>query len=96
MNAKGAVGKSFLSAEQKAELASIVEAGPDPTVDGVVHWRRIDLVEMIKERFGVTYKERLISDLLKELGFPHISGRSKHPKQDERVIEAFKKTSPKP
>jgi transposase len=32
-----------LSPDQKAELAAIVEAGPDREVDGVVRWRRIDL-----------------------------------------------------
>ena len=56
--------------------------------------RRIDLQRVIEERFGVTYQERSISDLLKELGFARISGRPQHPKQDERVMEAFKKTSP--
>src|ERR1035441_219241 len=32
-----------LSPDQKAELAAIVEAGPDRKIDGVVRWRRIDL-----------------------------------------------------
>lgn len=27
--------------------------GPDPAVDGVVRWRRVDLQRVIKERFGV-------------------------------------------
>lgn len=31
-----------LSAARQAELAQIVETGPDPTVDGVVRWWRID------------------------------------------------------
>lgn len=35
--------RSRLTPEQKAELASIVETGPDPATDGVVRWRRIDL-----------------------------------------------------
>src|SRR6202521_6321127 len=42
-----------LSPDQKAELAAIVEAGPDREVDGVVRWRRIDLKRVIAERFGV-------------------------------------------
>jgi transposase len=57
------------------ELATIVEAGPDPEVDGVVRWRRIDLKEVVEERFGVTYSERAISDLLAALSFSHISAR---------------------
>jgi len=35
-----------LSAEQKVELAALVEAGPDLAADGVVHWRRADLQRM--------------------------------------------------
>ena len=60
------------------ELSVIVETGPDPEVDGVVRWRRIDLKRVIEERFGVTYSERGISDLLAALSFSHISapGRS--------------------
>jgi transposase len=82
-----------LSAEQKAELAEIVETGPDPAVDGVVRWRRVDLKRVISERFGVDYHERYVSTLLKELGFSHISARPLHPGQDGEVVEAYKKTS---
>jgi transposase len=38
-----------LSPDQKAELAAIVEAGPDREVDGVVRWRRTDLKRVIAE-----------------------------------------------
>jgi len=81
----------YLSDMQMAELGEIVETGPDPEVDGVVRWRRVDLQKVIKDRFDVEYRERAISDLLKVLGFSHISGRSQHPAQDVEVIEAFKK-----
>ncbi|MBO6798617.1 MAG: IS630 family transposase [Maricaulis sp.] len=81
-----------LSDAQMRELAEIVETGPDPAVDGVVRWRRIDLQRVIEERFGVVYSERTITDLLAALSFSYISGRPKHPGQDARVIEAFKKT----
>ena len=82
-----------LTDEQMLTLSEIVETGPDPEVDSVVRWRRIDLKHVIEARFGVVYSERAISDLLAALSFSHISGRPRHPKQDERVIEAFKKTS---
>ncbi len=90
----GAGRPRFLTQEQMREFSVIVETGPDPEVDGVVRWRRIDLKRVIEERFGVIYSERAISDLLAALSFSHISGRPRHPKQDRRVIEAFKKTSP--
>ena len=83
-----------LSTAQQGELGEIVGTGPDPAVDGVVRWRRIDLQRVIEERFGVAYHERTIGKLLKALGFSHISARPRHPKQDGEVIQAFKKTSP--
>jgi putative transposase len=82
-----------LSADQLAELAAIVETGPDRKIDGVVRWRRIDLKRVIHDRFGVDYHARYVGKLLKKLGFSHISPRPRHPAQDERIVEAFKKTS---
>ena len=93
-NRKGAGRTRYLSDVQMKELGEIVETGPDPAVDGVVRWRRIDLKRVIEARFGVIYSERGISRLLGELGFAHISARPQHPRQDKRIIEAFKKTSP--
>jgi len=87
--------KPRLTPAQLAELAQIVETGPDPKTDGVVRWRRVDLKAVIACRFGVAYHERSVGKLLKALGFSHISARPRHPKQDERIVAAFKKTSPK-
>ncbi len=93
-NAKGAGRPRLLSDKQMQELSLIVETGPDREVDGVVRWRRIDLVRVIEEQFGIKCSERVMSDYLAQLGFSNISGRPQHPEQDGRVIEAFKKTSP--
>jgi transposase len=82
-----------LSPEQKAELAQIVETGPDPATDKVVRWRRVDLQKVISERFGVEYHERYVGTLLRQLGFSHISARPRHPGQDAKTIDEFKKTS---
>lgn len=82
-----------LSVAQKAKLAEIVETGPDPAVDGVVRWRRIDLQKVIRERFGVHYHERYVGKLLKDIGFSHMSARPRHPAQDGEIVEAYKKTS---
>jgi transposase len=67
--------KPRLSAEQRAQFAQIVEAGPDLEVDGVVRWRRLDLKRVIAERFGVDFHPRYVGKLLKKLGFSHISAR---------------------
>ena len=86
--AKGGVPR--LSPEQRAELADLVEKGPDRKVDGVVRWRRIDLQDVIKQRFGVEYHERYVGKLLKVLGFSHISARPQHPGQDGETIQSQK------
>jgi transposase len=85
-----------LSRAQLEELSQIVETGPDRAVDGVVRWRRVDLRRVVGERFGIDYHERSIGKLLEALGFSHISARPRHPMQDGRTIEAFKKTSAAP
>lgn len=82
-----------LNEAQMRELAELVKTGPDPAADGIVRWRRIDLRRVIEERFGVVYNERTISKLLVAMGFSHMSARPRHPAQDARIIEAFKKTS---
>ena len=82
-----------LTPAQKAELAVLVEAGPDRKKDGVVRWRRVDLKAVIEDRFGVVYHERSVSRLLHELGFSHMSARPRHPAQKAGVLEDFKKTS---
>jgi transposase len=82
-----------LTGEQEAELAALVEAGPDPETDGVVRWRCIDLKALIRRRFGVEYHERTIGKLLNRLGFSHISQRPRHYDQNPEDIAAFKKSS---
>lgn len=89
------VRPGLLSAEQRAELDRIVEAGPDVAADGVVRWRRVDLKRVVEARFGVVMAERTIGDLLHARGFRHVWVRPRHPRCDEAVQEAFKKPSPR-
>jgi transposase len=83
-----------LSAAQQAELAALVETGPDPEVDGVVRWRRVDLRDVIERRFGVSLHERSVGKILHRLGFRRVSARPHHPAADDEAQAAFKKTSP--
>jgi transposase len=80
-----------LAPEQMAELAAIVEAGPDPTVDHVVRWRRVDLRRVIRERWGVEFHERSVGKLLHRLGFAKLSARPKHPKTDPAAQAEWEK-----
>ena len=93
-NRHSAGAKPLLNPEQKAALAQMVREGPDPSVDGVVRWRRIDLKRKIEARFGVVMHERTVGKQLAALGFRRLSVRPQHPKSDPVAQEAFKKTSP--
>jgi len=86
----------LLRAAQKERLAELVRNGPDPERDGVVRWRRVDLQRRIEAEFGVVMHERTVGKQLAALGFRRLSVRPQHPKTDEAVQEAFKKTSPIP
>jgi transposase len=84
--------RSRLNVDQKAELAALVDAGPELERDGVVRWRQIDLQRMIQSRFGVDFDVRYVGKLLHQMGFSHLSPRPQHPGQDTETIAAFKKT----
>lgn len=84
----------FLSAEQMKEVEAWVEVGPNLETDGVVRWRRIDLVERIKAKFSVTLDVRTVGRLLRALNFRRLSVRPQHPKSDEAAQEAFQKDFP--
>jgi transposase len=94
INVKSSGRPSKLSTDQKEELRRLVEAGPDPQMDGVVRWRCVDLRRVLGERFAVDLSEVSIGRVLKELGYSHISARPRHPAQDTQAIAVFKKTSP--
>ena len=44
-----------LTAAQEAELAAIVETGPDRAVHGVVRWRRVDLQALVADRIDAAH-----------------------------------------
>jgi transposase len=69
LDAHGGGPAARLSAEQKSELAALVEADPELERDGVVRWRQIDLQRVIKNRYGVDYDVRYVGKLLHQMGF---------------------------
>ena len=85
---------SKLTARQQAELAELVDAGPDPAVHGVVRWRRVDLRDELQRRFGVALHERSVGKVLAKLGYRKLSVRPRHPRADEEAQETFKKDDP--
>ena len=85
-----------LSQEQRAEFAALVEAGPEPALHKVVRWRRVDLRDEIKRRFGVDLHVRSVGKMLASMGYRRLSVRPQHPKSDPAAQETFKKTSRRP
>jgi transposase len=83
-----------LTAAREAEIAKLVEVGPDLATHGVVRWRCVDLQKIIADRFDIALAERSVAKLLKKLRFVRLSPRPYHPKKDADAQEAFKKTSP--
>ena len=94
MDRKPAGAARRLSAGQEAELAALIEAGPDFERDRMVRWRCVDLQQLILTRWNIAYHERTIGKILRRLGFRHISARPRHLGQDPAAIDGFKKTSP--
>jgi putative transposase len=84
----------LLNAEQRAALQRIIEAGPNPAVDGVVRWRLIDLAQWVYAEFRISISKQTLSRILRRLGDRKLSARPRHHAQDPAALEAFKKTSP--
>lgn len=86
--------KPRLSPEQARAVAELVRNGPDLAAHGVVRWRRLDLAQVIEQRYGVKLAERSVGALLHRLGFRRISVRPRCPEQDAEAQQAHKKTFP--
>jgi transposase len=82
-----------LEDDQRAALAQIVEAGPEPERNGVVRWRLVDLALWLHDEFAVTVSRQTVGRELRAMGFRKLSARPQHYAQDAGAIEAFKKTS---
>jgi transposase len=93
INGKAPGSPSKLNGEQRRALAAIVESGPIPAVQGIVRWRRKDLVQWIFEEFAISLDETTIGRELKALGFAKLSARPRHYAQNEFEVATFKKTS---
>ena len=90
----GAGRPRLLTQEQMSELSAIVETGPDPEVDGVVRWRRIDLKRVIEERFGVITASGPSPICWRRCPSRTSAGVRSTPDRRRGSSEAFKKTFP--
>lgn len=84
---------SILNDEQRARLAEIVEAGPIPSVHGVVRWRLVDLAQWLWDEFGVSISRHTLSRELRAMGYRKLTARPQHRGQKPQDIDIFKKSS---
>src|SRR5246500_1192936 len=90
IDGKALGNQPLLNAEQRAALQRIVEAGPNPAVDGVVRWRLIDLAQWVFAEFGISISKQTLSRMLRAMGYRKLSARPRHHAQDPAVLVAFK------
>src|ERR671938_2020985 len=84
---------SRLNDAHRAALRAQLEAGPIPSVHGVVRWRLIDLMAWLWEEFRLTISKQTLSRELRAMNYRKLSARPRHYAQNEHAADAFKKTS---
>jgi transposase len=82
----------FLDEGQMAAFKAIVLRGPHPERDGVCSWTARDLGRLVEERFGASYSENGMLDLLHGLGLSWQKTRPVHPEANLKAQQAFKPT----
>ena len=95
INRKAPGKPPLLDATQRRELATVVERGPIPAVDGVVRWRLIDLAHWIYQTYAITASKQALSRTLREMGYRKLSARPRHHAQDPEAAAIFKKSFPR-
>ena len=59
-----------------------------------MHWRIVDLRQVIFEEFRVVVSQQTLSRVLRTMGYRKLSARPRHHAQAAGAIEDFKKVSP--
>ena len=83
--AKGRI--PYLSTKQQKQLGEFIESHSQSKQGGRLTGEKI--LHYIKTEFGVEYHHNAIYKLLKQLGFSWITSRSRHPKQQQSVQDAY-------
>ena len=91
LESKKAKGRTcYLTERQKQTLCSYIEEHSQDKHEGG-RLTGESILAYIEQTFGVTYHHNAIYKLLKSLGFSWITSRSRHPKQQTGVQDAYKK-----
>ena len=80
-----------LTSEVESKLREQVISGP-LSEEGVVRYRLVDLQTFLQKEHGLSISISGVWRQLQRLGLTWKTGRQRHPKSDEQIQEAFKKT----
>jgi transposase len=81
---------SRLTDAHRTALMARLDAGPIPSVHGVVRWRLVDLIQWLWEEFRVTISKPTLSREVRALGYRKLSARPRHHARSEAAVSAFK------
>ena len=84
---------SRLTDAHRTALMARLDAGPIPSVHGVVRWRLVDLIQWLWEEFRVTISKPTLSREVRALGYRKLSARPRHHARSKAAVSAFKKSS---
>jgi transposase len=81
--------KSFLTAEQLCELKTAL-SNPIPTDDGYSRgWQTKDAIQFVREKFGISYSESRMRQIIKNLGFSRITCRPQSKRRNQALTNEF-------
>ena len=91
--------KPFLSAKQILILRQAL-SDPIPTEDGFSRgWQTKDVLQFVKEKFGISYSKSRMRQIIKNLGFTRITCRPRSKRRNQALTNEFiaeiKKKTPK-
>jgi transposase len=81
--------KSFLTAEQLSELKKKLSK-PIPTDDGYTRgWQTKDVIQFVKEEFGISYSKSRMRQIIKNLGLSRITCRPQSKRRNQELTNEF-------
>jgi transposase len=83
-----------LDAQQADNFKQRVQAGADPSSDGLVAFRGWKLQQILRQEFSADYALSSVYQVLSRLKLRPLKPRPRHPGTDVQAQEEFKKTSP--
>lgn len=83
-----------LKSEQEEHFRQRINKGPLESDGGISRFTCKIIIKILKEEYSAEYKAAGVYDLLDRLNLSHIKGRARHPKNEDELMEQWKKAAP--